>query len=777
MKRVLKAVLSTKRVTSRFGGGGNRNRNTYVVAVIVKDFPPRSFIELLLLCCSGAMAAELLLTILFAFHFHFLNDDLFRMHCVDGCNERQQAPSQPWSNNKRRRRRERTGSNQSDMMEFLRRLGRILSPSSCAVVLLVFVYVGTCHSLLGSRIGPFATTTTTTTTARSRRHGYYFHPTTTTSGLAALGDSNAGAASPGASFTRPRGRPRKASAQTRTSLSAASTKNSRTGGGAAIVNNRRQLRMKKTNNNKKMRSTSTTATTTTTAKTGRVPKQHQQQTNDTASFVGKVGSYFIDQGLLGHDLLSREEEQKFGRAVQRATRIREALETIMEEEEELLEKEQQQQEQQFTERNVEENDLLLMKRRRQGGRHIDITVEDEDGLGDDLTQLSIYGMDPDIDDANDRRDIRDWLTQQESNRRNREEEDSLFISMAAGSMAGSSGSSSIDDSESAADYFDNRIRTTVPLDDDEILASLGLEGGRDTLRQVLLDGSVARDALIRGNIRLVLSIAKRWCKQYARGTAGSMSSVYAGSWDRPSLDEAVQEGIVGLAKAVDRFDPDRKFRFSTYATWWVTNSVRQCFQKASTGCVRLPALMYETKRKYKRLVKGYYDRGKPVPDLDVLAAELDVGLSRLELILRVTRPLVSIDNPMSRGTYSAPGKAGSGVSEDAFVLTDTLVDSELTPEERVELSFMRQSLESAMATELAPPDRDILRLRLGLDDGVTRTVRQVAEAFGGAITMAEVRTRERRAYSRLRSPHALSTYSLLGYLDLAGVDKSTVNLS
>jgi len=128
-------------------------------------------------------------------------------------------------------------------------------------------------------------------------------------------------------------------------------------------------------------------------------------------------------------------------------------------------------------------------------------------------------------------------------------------------------------------------RRNVLSDDD-----LNRLGGRERISQVLVEGAVAREKLISCNIRLVLSVAKKWCKNSLQSTGASDQSavIYGGSWTRPSLDEAVQEGILGLATAADRFDYKRNLRFSTFATFWVVNFVRRCFQNASTGGFRVP---------------------------------------------------------------------------------------------------------------------------------------------------------------------------------------------
>lgn len=102
------------------------------------------------------------------------------------------------------------------------------------------------------------------------------------------------------------------------------------------------------------------------------------------------------------------------------------------------------------------------------------------------------------------------------------------------------------------------------------------------------------------------------------------------------------------------------------------------------------------------------------------------------------------------------------------------LSTEAHPEDQVELSFLRQSLENAMAAELSPHERDVLRLRLGLDDGETRTAREVAEMCGGNLSLSEVRLAERRAYRKLRAPHSLAHYQLIAFLDFAGIDQSSM---
>lgn len=136
------------------------------------------------------------------------------------------------------------------------------------------------------------------------------------------------------------------------------------------------------------------------------------------------------------------------------------------------------------------------------------------------------------------------------------------------------------------------------LTEQDIVEKMNIPGGKDELRRILLMGSSARTKLMRANLRLVVSIAKKWLGRSVsmnKKEASSNMNIYNGGWDVPSLDEVIQEGVLGLARAVDKFDPSRGLRFSTYSTHWITSYVRQCFQETSTGCLKVPAQLHEIK--------------------------------------------------------------------------------------------------------------------------------------------------------------------------------------
>lgn len=298
------------------------------------------------------------------------------------------------------------------------------------------------------------------------------------------------------------------------------------------------------------------------------------------------------------------------------------------------------------------------------------------------------------------------------------------------------------------------------LSDKEVQGYVGLS--KSQAQSILLEGAVARDTMIRSNVRLVVGIARRWAQQQSRGSAMTVREIYQGRWGRPSLEEIIQDGIAGLIQAVERFDPTRNIKFSTFATVYITNRVRICFQTHSTS-LAVPPIFHLIRQQLRNRIREYHQSGEEIPSFEQLAEEIGVSPSRLETAMRMTQATLSIDSPMYLdGTASV-------------TLQDFLVGEELA-EDIVELSFLRQTLESAMANELGPTERDILRLRLGLDDGVTRTVPQVTEFYGGMLTAPQVRRLEKVALSKLRSPNSLATYKFLAYLDFAGIDSSTAKL-
>jgi len=309
----------------------------------------------------------------------------------------------------------------------------------------------------------------------------------------------------------------------------------------------------------------------------------------------------------------------------------------------------------------------------------------------------------------------------------------------------------------------------------EIIHELGIEGGREELTSVLIHGALAKQKMIKSNIRLVTSIAKKWFRSAKNDgnskMKGSQHSSYSGSWSVPALDEAIQQGIIGLAMAAERFEPERNFKFSTYATYYITNEVRKIFQSSITGCLYVPQHYFGIRNKYQYLVKEYFLETGQALDIQTAAHKLKLKIPRLQFVLKSTESLLQLDSPIALGE-SQGGKSGGnqGMAGGSNTFSDTLPCDDTTAESIIERSLLRQCIENALAAELSPHERDIVRLRHGLDDGVSRTVKQVRESCGGMLSLADIRTVEKRAYRKLRFPYSVHNARLREFAaEYAGV--------
>ena len=454
------------------------------------------------------------------------------------------------------------------------------------------------------------------------------------------------------------------------------------------------------------------------------------------------GAWYQRMEMLKHEMLTKTEEFTLGQKVQRANELQAKTRDIVDIKKMKLERQDQ-----WYNNDSPIDESILPTRMR-----VKSTYDDTEHI--DWRELNLFGsfglgegLLEDVDFSDTEFDDNDHVLQEKSHFQNM-----LQIR------------------QQNPEFIDDSMLT-----DSEITNSLGMT--RSDLRRILIDGALARDKLVTCNIRLVVSIAKKWSKQSAKYTNADSStrlvSVYNGSGNRPSLDEAIQEGILGLARAAVRYEPDRGLKFSTYATYWVTSYVRSCFQRSVTGCVKIPAPFHDIKSKFKTIVKRCYESGEDLPEEQLLADEIGVTTTRLRNALRFTKPLVSLDARQYFGPTKGSRAGETGVSD--VLLGETIPSEERQPEDAVELSLLRQCLENAMATELSPHERDVIRLRLGLDDGVTRTAQEVVDVCGGTISVHSVRSAEQRAYKKLRSPYAVHTRQLMSYLDFADVDIASIN--
>jgi RNA polymerase primary sigma factor len=241
---------------------------------------------------------------------------------------------------------------------------------------------------------------------------------------------------------------------------------------------------------------------------------------------------------------------------------------------------------------------------------------------------------------------------------------------------------------------------------------------RAQLETVIQDGIAAREHLIKANTRLVVSVAKKYI---GRGVA---------------FLDLIQEGNLGLMKAVSKFEYRRGFRFSTYATWWIRQTITRSIADQSRT-IRIPVHMTDRLRvMYKAAHKLEQNFGRP-PTQDELCLEMGVGHDKLRWMLEVARIPVSLESPVG----------DEDDSELGMFVEDTITPS---PAQTTYENMLRERVDQVLAT-LSPREARILRLRFGLENGHPYTLEEVGHKFG--LTRERIRQIEGKALRRLRHPY------------------------
>jgi RNA polymerase primary sigma factor len=240
---------------------------------------------------------------------------------------------------------------------------------------------------------------------------------------------------------------------------------------------------------------------------------------------------------------------------------------------------------------------------------------------------------------------------------------------------------------------------------------------RQKLDPVIEDGQSARDHLIKANTRLVVSIAKRYM---GRGVA---------------FLDLIQEGNLGLMKAVEKYDHRRGFRFSTYATWWIRQTITRAISDQART-IRVPVHMIDRIRQLYKCNHELEQKLGRQPTVEELAEMLGLTVEKVQWIMRVSWLPLSLESPVGDEDDAELGH----FIEDQF---------SLTPLQSAYQSILKEKLEEVLAT-LSPREARVLRLRFGLDDGTTYTLEEVGRKFG--LTRERIRQIEGHALRQLRHP-------------------------